>query len=207
MGVSALVLSTIHILLLFQLWPKLRTSDSRVCLNSSLTHNSVDKEPVSIHLFSQFHWGDSLFVPDGLDELVPLLFWHLYCLSSAFCLSFCGFSCLYALAYSVNVGPGQSDLHKISYNCHISKIWIFPVDSSKHISALLENKPLQAWHAPLLGCHFFYHQLPMASGLLERFKESVDHLPQVTVSLSFLYHFFVPRPEWVASTAAVDHLV
>ena len=34
----------------------------------------------------------------------------------------------------------------------------------------------------------------MALGLLERFKESVDHLPQVTVSLSFLSHFFVPRP-------------
>ena len=35
MGNSALVLSTIHILPLFQLWPKLRTSDSRVRLNSS----------------------------------------------------------------------------------------------------------------------------------------------------------------------------
>ena len=34
----------------------------------------------------------------------------------------------------------------------------------------------------------------MALGLLERFKESVDHLPQVTVSLSFLSQFFVPRP-------------
>ena len=34
----------------------------------------------------------------------------------------------------------------------------------------------------------FYHRglLPMASGLFERFKENVDHLPQVTVSLSFL---------------------
>ena len=131
MGNSALVLSTIHLLPLFQLWPKLRTSDSRVRLNSSLPHNFVDKGPVSIHLFSQFHWGDSLLVPDGLDELVPLLFWHLYCSSSAFCLSFCGFSCLYALAHSVNGGPGQSDLHKISYNRHISKTWIFPVDSSK----------------------------------------------------------------------------
>ena len=156
MGISALFLSTIHLLPLFQLWPELRMSDSRVCLNSSLPHNSVDQGPVSIHLFSQFHWGDSLLVPDGLDELVPLLFCHLYCSSSAFCFSFCGFSCLYALAHSANGGPGQSDLHKISYKHQISKICIFPVDSSKHIC--------------------------------------VDLLPRVTVSLSFLSHFFVTRP-------------
>ena len=42
-GVSALVLSTISLLPLFQLWPKLRKSDSLVCPNSNLRHNSVDK--------------------------------------------------------------------------------------------------------------------------------------------------------------------
>ena len=33
----------------------------------------------------------------------------------------------------------------------------------------------------------------MASGLLERFKESVDHFPHATVSLSFLSHCFCPK--------------
>ena len=70
--------------------------------------------------FFQFQWGDSLLVPDGLDELVPLLFWHLYCSSSTFCLSLCGFSCLYALAHSVNGDPGQPHLHKINHNRHLS---------------------------------------------------------------------------------------
>ena len=62
-GVSALVLSTIPLLPLFQLWPKLRTSDSLVCPNSSLPHNSANTGSVSINYFSQFHWGNSILVP------------------------------------------------------------------------------------------------------------------------------------------------
>ena len=80
MGVSALVLSTFPLLPLFTLWTILRTSDSLVCPYSSLLHNSFGKVPLSIHLCSQFHWDDSLLVTDGLDELVTLLFWHLWLL-------------------------------------------------------------------------------------------------------------------------------
>ena len=50
MGVSALVLSTFPLLSLFQLWPKVRTSDYLVCPNSmrSLLHNFSGKVPLSI---------------------------------------------------------------------------------------------------------------------------------------------------------------
>ena len=67
--------------------------------------------------------------------------------------------------------------------------YILPVDLSNYIPALLEDKPPLKHDVLHSLAAIFCHQLRMASGLLKVLMESVDHLPQVIVSLSILSHF------------------
>ena len=138
MGISALVLTTTPHLPLFQLWPKLRTSDSLVCPNSSLPHNSGVNGHVSTHLCSQFHWGNSLLGTDGLTSWFPFF-------SGIFTFRRPLFAYLFAVFLvsmhwrTLNGGPVQSHLHKWWFKIDTfprSKIYIFPVHLSKHIPAL-----------------------------------------------------------------------
>ena len=139
-----------------------------VCPNSSLLHNSSSKVPISIHLCSQFHWGDSLLVTDGLDELVTLLFWLFAARRPLSAFLFAVFLASMHRHTWQMAALGNLILTKWSKIDTFPRSIFFPADLSKGISALLENKPLQAWHdhaAPWQP--IFYH--PAVSHIIRIF--------------------------------------
>ena len=159
----------IPLLPLFLLWPKPRMSDSLVCPNSSLPSQFCRQRTCM----------SAIIFPASFTAMPPLVShrwpWRAGSTSFPASLRLVIRSLPFFLRFFLSLCIGTLDKWRPwaipSYNRHLSKICILPVDLSKHISALLGDKPLQAWHAPLLGSHF-YHQLPMASGLLEQCRSS-----------------------------------